>query len=132
MLKSIFRACILAGATSLLPFSVAAQASGDIKVVSTGSKPISDAKSQPAKPKGYDRLGKADYECIYAYDVVATRKNGDKVNEEYATILQFNPSVAKFTDLNAFRVDSLESMSGADLEAVKKLQDSLEDRKSVV
>ena len=125
MLKSIFRACILAGATSLLSFSVAAQGAGDIKVVSTGSKSMSDSKPQPAKPKGYDRLGKADYECVYAYDVVATRKNGDKVNEEYATILQFNPSVAKFTDMTAFRVDSLGSTSGADPEAVKKLQDAL-------
>lgn len=96
----------------LVALVMSLSASGqDVKVIGSGSG--SKPKSQVAvKPKGYDRLGTADYECIYAYDVVATKKNGEKADERYATILQFSPSLAKFTDMSSFLTDSVASQSG--------------------
>lgn len=78
------------------------------------------AKKAPVV-KGYDQLGKAEYECVYQYDVVATKKNGDKVNERYATILQFNPTVAKFVDLATYRADSIATAPGASPEEIDKM-----------
>lgn len=103
-------------ATVLVALAMSLSANGqDVKVIGsgTGSKP----KTQTiVKPKGYDRLGVADYECIYAYDVMATNKKGEKVNERYATILQFNPSLAKFTDMASFLTDSVASQPGENVD----------------
>lgn len=117
-MKKIFSAVIC----MCVSVSAFAQGAADINVRVTGvsSKPTSQTKVV----RGYDRLGQSEYECIYAYDVVATRKNGDKAQEQYATILQFNPSVAKFADMASFRVDSLASLPGDNTVEVNALDDA--------
>lgn len=99
-----------------------AQSAGDVKVVGVGSSKASGKTVDV--PRGYDRLGKSEYECIYSYDVVATKKNGDKAEERYATVLQFNPSVAKFADMASFRVDSVASLSDEHAAEVAELDDA--------
>lgn len=99
---------------------VFAQTKADINVRVTGAGSSRKA-DLPKVTRGYDRLGQSEYECVYAYDVVATKKNGDKADEQYATILQFNPSVAKFTDMASFRVDSLASLPGDNAVEVDEL-----------
>ncbi len=92
---------------------------GDLQVTGYGSS--AGVMKKTPTVKGYDRLGKAEYECVYRYDVVATKKNGETVNEEYATILQFNPSVAKFTDMTSYRADSIAAIPNAPIETIEKL-----------
>lgn len=89
------------------------------QIVVTDIKAVTAAKRVP-EVKGYDQLGTADYECVYQYDVVATKKNGDKVDEKYATILQFNPSLAKFVDIATYRADSIANAQGASPEEIER------------
>ncbi|MCM1137854.1 MAG: GLPGLI family protein [Duncaniella sp.] len=90
------------------------------KIVVHETKTEAAAKRIP-EVKGYDQLGTADYECVYQYDVVATKKNGDKVDEKYATILQFNPTLAKFVDLATYRADSIANTPGTSPEEIERM-----------
>lgn len=102
---------------------------GDIKVI--GFESSQKADNPKFTVKGYDRLGKAEYECVYRYDVIATKKNGETEQEEYATILQFNPTVAKFVDLATYKVDSIASTPGAQAETIADMTEQ-RDRKETL
>lgn len=101
--------------------SVFAQVPSPNDIVVTG---VSTVPAPKKVQKGYDRLGRSEYECIYKYDVIATKKNGEKIGEEYATILQFNPKVAKFSDMATYRVDSVASIQGMDMELIDNITEA--------
>lgn len=123
---------LLAGTVLPLILSLSASAQ-EPKVVSVRSVPIDRASGEAP---GYDRIGEALYEVIYAYDL-RTAPQGDgpiqadrqehsivirrqspapgqapadtakSVTDHYTTILQFGAGQARFLDYLTYRVDSL-------------------------
>lgn len=78
---------------------------GDIQVIG-----VSSQKKKPTsqeKVKEYDNFGNSLYECVYQYDILATKKNGETVPETYSTILQIGSNSAKFVDMATYSIDSL-------------------------
>lgn len=110
---------LLAGAVLPLILSLSASAQ-EPKVVSVRSVPIDRASSEAP---GYDRIGEALYEVIYAYDLrtapqsdapVQTNSQERSITDHYTTILQFGAGQARFLDYLTYRVDSLAQAGAPD------------------
>lgn len=94
-------AIVMAAMTS---FTAQAQF-GDIQVIGVSSQKKNPASQE--KVKEYDNFGNSLYECVYQYDILATKKNGETVPETYSTILQIGSNSAKFVDMATYSIDSL-------------------------
>ena len=110
---------LLAGTVLPLILSLSASAQ-EPKVVSVRSVHIDRASSEAP---GYDRIGEALYEVIYAYDLrtapqsdapVQTNSQERSVTDHYTTILQFGAGQARFLDYLTYRVDSLAQAGAPD------------------
>ena len=108
-------------AVTVLPLILSLSASAqEPKVVSVRSVPIDRASSEAP---GYDRIGEALYEVIYAYDLrtvpqsdapVQTNSQERSITDHYTTILQFGAGQARFLDYLTYRVDSLAQAGAPD------------------
>ena len=110
---------LLAGAVLPLILSLSASAQ-EPKVVSVRSVPIDRASSEAP---GYDRIGEALYEVIYAYDLrtapqsdapIQTNSQERSITDHYTTVLQFGAGQARFLDYLTYRVDSLAQAGAPD------------------
>lgn len=96
----------LAACALLVSFTVQGQIVVKGAARATAARASETQTRERVTKEDFTPVDNAGYECVFQWDVVATDKDGRKVPEVYACMLQFGQNGARFTDYRTFQADS--------------------------